>query len=80
MRFRNLARFKNEYLDIYSFKDVKNIDIATYMRTYVKRRIIDQALIDIEHAEYPMLPFLLESGELRKAGVIFCQVLVFVSV
>ncbi|KIH50324.1 hypothetical protein ANCDUO_19597 [Ancylostoma duodenale] len=31
-------------------------------------------MIDIEHAEYPMLPFLLQSGQLARDGVVICQV------
>ncbi|VDM69618.1 unnamed protein product [Strongylus vulgaris] len=30
-------------------------------------------MIDIEHAEYPMLPFLLQSGQLAREGIIICQ-------
>ena len=31
-------------------------------------------MVDIEHAEYPMLPFFLKKGKLQKADVTVCQV------
>ncbi|EYC42333.1 hypothetical protein Y032_0535g3092 [Ancylostoma ceylanicum] len=59
--------------DIYRYQEVKYIDIATFLRTYVRRMVIDQIMIDIEHAEYPMLPFLLQTGQLARDGVVICQ-------
>uniref|UniRef100_A0A1I7X7R0 DDE_3 domain-containing protein n=1 Tax=Heterorhabditis bacteriophora TaxID=37862 RepID=A0A1I7X7R0_HETBA len=59
--------------DIYRYQEVKYIDITTFLRTYVKRKIIDQIMIDIEHAEYPMLPYLLENGQLTQEGYTICQ-------
>ncbi|KAL6732683.1 hypothetical protein Aduo_003477 [Ancylostoma duodenale] len=59
--------------DIYRYQEVKYIDIATFLRNYVRRTVIDQIMIDIEHAEYPMLPFLLQSGQLARDGVVICQ-------
>ncbi|RCN52160.1 hypothetical protein ANCCAN_01590 [Ancylostoma caninum] len=59
--------------DIYRYQEVKYIDIATFLRNYVGRTVIDQIMIDIEHAEYPMLPFLLQTGQLARDGVVICQ-------
>ncbi|CAJ0595873.1 unnamed protein product [Cylicocyclus nassatus] len=59
--------------DIYRYQDVKYIDIATFIRNYVKKSVIDQIMIDIEHAEYPMLPFLLQTGQLAKESIVICQ-------
>ncbi|ETN86223.1 hypothetical protein NECAME_01351 [Necator americanus] len=69
-KFYNLAvgakngTFRSYILeDIYRYQDVKYVDIATFLRTYVKRTVIDQIMIDIEHAEYPMLPlFMINHG------------------
>ncbi|VDP42447.1 unnamed protein product [Heligmosomoides polygyrus] len=35
--------------DIYRYQEVKYVDIATFLRNYVKRSVIDQIMIDIEH-------------------------------
>lgn len=53
---------------------MKYIDLATFIRNHVKRDVIDQIMVDIEHAEYPMLPFFLKKGKLQKADVTVCQV------
>ncbi|CAJ0944491.1 unnamed protein product, partial [Mesorhabditis belari] len=60
--------------DQYKFKDVPYIDIAAFMRNLVKKTVVDQIMIDIEHAEYPMLPFLLKTGQMYKEGVTICQI------
>ncbi|KAK6731181.1 hypothetical protein RB195_007566 [Necator americanus] len=79
-KFYNLAvgakngTFRSYILeDIYRYQDVKYVDIATFLRTYVKRTVIDQIMIDIEHAEYPMLPFLVQTGQLARDGIVICQ-------
>nr|CDJ86600.1 Protein of unknown function DUF13 domain containing protein [Haemonchus contortus] len=59
--------------DIYRYQEVKYVDIATFLRNYVKRPVIDQLMIDIEHAEYPMLPFLLMDGQLARDKILICQ-------
>uniref|UniRef100_A0A7I4XW71 Methyltransf_21 domain-containing protein n=1 Tax=Haemonchus contortus TaxID=6289 RepID=A0A7I4XW71_HAECO len=59
--------------DIYRYQEVKYVDIATFLRNYVKRPVLDQLMIDIEHAEYPMLPFLLMDGQLARDKILICQ-------
>ncbi|CAJ0575267.1 unnamed protein product, partial [Mesorhabditis spiculigera] len=80
-RFFNIAvgasngTMKAEILeDHYKFREVPYIDIATFVRSYVKRRVVDQMMIDIEHAEYPMLDYLLKDGQLARDGVVVCQI------
>ncbi|VDL70893.1 unnamed protein product [Nippostrongylus brasiliensis] len=53
---------------------VKYVDIATFLRNFVRRPVIDQIMIDIEHAEYAVLPFLLKSGQLAQDNIVICQV------
>ncbi|VDL70892.1 unnamed protein product [Nippostrongylus brasiliensis] len=60
--------------DIYRYQEVKYIDIATFLRNFVRRPVIDQIMIDIEHAEYAVLPFLLKTGQLAQDNIVICQV------
>ncbi|KJH42150.1 hypothetical protein DICVIV_11866 [Dictyocaulus viviparus] len=59
--------------DIYRYQEVKYMDLVTFIRSFVKRPVIDQIMIDIEHAEYPVLPFFLKEGELSKNNIVICQ-------
>lgn len=51
------------------------MDIATFLRNDIEKKTVDQLMVDIEHAEYEMLPFLLADGQLAKEDVSICQVL-----
>ncbi|CAI2354786.1 unnamed protein product [Caenorhabditis sp. 36 PRJEB53466] len=60
--------------EIYRYQEVLTIDLATFIRTNVKQKTIDQLMVDIEHAEYPVFPFFEERGQLEEWGIHVCQI------
>ncbi|CAL2042782.1 hypothetical protein CAEBREN_31035 [Caenorhabditis brenneri] len=60
--------------EIYRYQEVLTIDLATFIRTNIKQTTIDQLMVDIEHAEYPVFPFFEEKGQLDDWGIHVCQI------
>uniref|UniRef100_A0A8R1DR94 Methyltransf_21 domain-containing protein n=1 Tax=Caenorhabditis japonica TaxID=281687 RepID=A0A8R1DR94_CAEJA len=60
--------------EIYRYQEVATIDLATFLRNNVKQKLIDQLMVDIEHAEYPVFPFFEENGQLEEWGIHVCQI------
>ncbi|CAJ0603545.1 unnamed protein product [Cylicocyclus nassatus] len=58
----------------YRVRRVRHVDIATFLRSFIQKQIIDQLMIDIEWDEYAVLPFLLKSGDIENANVVICQI------
>ncbi|KAJ1373399.1 hypothetical protein KIN20_035782 [Parelaphostrongylus tenuis] len=58
----------------YHVREVKSVDIATFLRNFTRKSLIDQLMIDIEWAEYEILPYFLRSGDLEKSDIVICQV------
>lgn len=58
----------------YRIREVHHVDIATFLKSFVKKQIIDQLMVDIEWEEYDVLPHLLKSGDLENVDVTLCQV------
>ncbi|KAL6737111.1 hypothetical protein Aduo_010782 [Ancylostoma duodenale] len=57
----------------YRVREVKHVDIATFLRSFIRKQIIDQLMIDIEWEEYDVLPFLLKGGDIENTNVVLCQ-------
>ncbi|CAD6193465.1 unnamed protein product [Caenorhabditis auriculariae] len=55
--------------DVYRYQEVAYMDLATFIKLNVNRKIVDQMMMDVEHAEYPVLPFLEKGGELSQRDI-----------
>ncbi|KAK5985552.1 hypothetical protein GCK32_007339 [Trichostrongylus colubriformis] len=59
----------------YRIREVNHVDIATFLARFVRKQYIDQLIIDIEWAEYDVLPYLVKTGDLENSDVVLCQVM-----
>ncbi|KAK6751706.1 hypothetical protein RB195_003241 [Necator americanus] len=57
----------------YRIREVNHVDIATFLRSFIGKQIIDQLMIDIEGGEYDVFPFLLKGGDIERTNVVLCQ-------
>ncbi|VDM46969.1 unnamed protein product [Toxocara canis] len=57
----------------YKYVNISHIDLISFFRDQVKLKIIDYLLMDVEYAEYDMLPFFLPGDLLDQNDIIVCQ-------
>ncbi|CAI5450866.1 unnamed protein product [Caenorhabditis angaria] len=60
--------------DIYRYQEVTTVDLVTFINQKVQQKIIDQMMIDIEHAEYKILNFFGKNEELERNDIYVCQI------